>query len=812
MSLDTVAEPFSEPTGGQLSARSEDSEVKRRRMGELETIPEGRDPAARGSSDPLPPRREAETNEANERGRREGMVQQRVQEIEEIERRRRRSRSPLPEVLRRQMAAPRDDIDPHEASFVTFRPFDGFVDEMEGLKGDYKASCVFYNSKSGDPEQLEKSNLFLLGMPENAKEGEEVWAGEPARNGEITWSQMTPEEKVQFQQADLKEWESLEKEFKAVKIWRGKEAQELRERYPDRILSSRMVRRKKPMPGLHEYKAKSRFCVHGHKDPDSGTFKTFAPTPSAEALNLVAQVISNEDLLLLFADVKAAFAQADKLRRPRGRLFVAPCEGVPIEEQDLIELIAPVYGLDDAPLRWFETVTTFLKKIGLRRSLPDPCIHVKHDSKGKIEALVLIEVDDFLIATRNEDVQKEIKEKLQRRFLFGKCERDEADFIGRKCKKTHAEVRMDQEKYILEKLEAIPLSKGRRSNKDEPLTEEEFKLFRSMLYRVSWVAHQTRPEASGTVSILSSRLHSARIRDVVDLNKMIGHLRSTSSQGLRFKQFKPEEMTFIGVSDAGGVDGEIRVRDDRGLPEDPVQGAWMVLASSLLPAHDQRIPISVLSWRSSKLKRRVTSTMASETISLSQCLGEVEWLQVFYRDLVFDDVKVFDWRRSIAPFVVMLPEECELTCRQQQCQITDAKSLYDALYKQCPSSRQDRRTALELAVIIDLMIKTGSQIRWTPHPRMPVDVMTKADITKGNGALLHMLKHGHLRIDKEENELIRRRSDPAARSRTRQSSEKLLQNEEEQEMEYFSEVLGRLVWSTENCGSCGIEAPLSHNG
>jgi hypothetical protein len=483
-----------------------------------------------------------------------------------------------------------------------------------------------------------------------------------------------------------------------------------------------------------------------------------------------------------------------------------------IEEQDLIELIVPVYGLDDAPLRWFETVTTFLKKIGLRRSLLDPCVHVKHDAEGKIEALVLIEVDDFLIATKNEAIQKELKEKLQNRFLFGKWESGEADFIGRRCKKMQTEVRMDQEKYILEKLEAIPLSKGRRGNKDEPLTEEEFKAFRSMLYRVSWVAHQTRPEAAGTVSILSSRLHSARIRDVVDLNKMIGHLRSTSAQGLRFKKFKPDEMTFIGVSDAGGVDGEVRSRDERGLPEDPVQGAWMVLASNLLPAHDQRIPISVLSWRSSKLKRRVTSTMASETMSLSQCLGEVEWLQVFYRDLVFNDVKVFDWRRSIAPFVVMLPEECELTCRQEQCQITDAKSLYDALYKQCPSSRQDRRTALELAVIIDLMIKTGSQVRWTPHPRMPVDVMTKADITKGNGALLHMLKHGHLRIDKEENELIRRRSDPMARSRTRQSSEKLLQNEEALEMEYFSEVLGRLVWSTENCGSCEMESPHSHKG
>jgi hypothetical protein len=43
MSLDTISEPQSEPAGGQLSARSEDSESKRRRMGELQTIPEGRD-------------------------------------------------------------------------------------------------------------------------------------------------------------------------------------------------------------------------------------------------------------------------------------------------------------------------------------------------------------------------------------------------------------------------------------------------------------------------------------------------------------------------------------------------------------------------------------------------------------------------------------------------------------------------------------------------------------------------------------------------------------------------------------------------
>ena len=201
---------------------------------------------------------------------------------------------------------------------------------------------------------------------------------------------------------------------------------------------------------------------------------------------------------------------------------------------------------------------------------------------------------------------------------------------------------------------------------------------------------------------------------------MNGHLRSTASQGLRIRAFDSKEMTFIGISDAGGVDGEVRGAGVEGLPEDPVQGAWMVVTSNLLPSHDKKIPVSVLSWRSSKLKRRVTSTMASATMALSQCLGELEWHQVLYRDLVRGDVRTSNWRASVSPFMVVLPEECELISRQEQCSITDAKSLYDAIYKQCPASRQDRRTALELAVIVDVMQKTGSHIRWTPHQRMPV--------------------------------------------------------------------------------------------
>lgn len=171
----------------------------------------------------------------------------------------------------------------------------------------------------------------------------------------------------------------------------------------------------------------------------------------------------------------------------------------------------------------------------------------------------------------------------------------------------------------------------------------------------------------------------------------------TCKQELRIRPFSPEKMTFI-----GGVDGEVRGNGKDGLIEDPVQGAWLVLASDAMPSHDKKVKVSVLSkvkvsvlsWRSSKLKRRVTSTMSGGTLSLSQCLGELEWMQIFYRDLMFNDVQVKNWTRSLSPFIAMVPEKCTLRGRQEQGSVTDAKSLYDAIYKKGPHQQTGQEERL----------------------------------------------------------------------------------------------------------------------
>ena len=44
-----------------------------------------------------------------------------------------------------------------------------------------------------------------------------------------------------------------------------------------------------------------------------------------------------------------------------------PCEGLDLPRGCLIQLVAPVYGLNDAPLRWHRTMTGWLVKQGFGR-------------------------------------------------------------------------------------------------------------------------------------------------------------------------------------------------------------------------------------------------------------------------------------------------------------------------------------------------------------------------------------------------------------------------------------------------------------
>ena len=616
------------------------------------------------------------------------------------------------------------------------------------------------------------------------------WNLVATRSDEVDLKQLSEEERIQFDASDKVEWEAILK-TKAVRVVYGKEADKIRQMYPERVLNSRMVRRKKPLPGINNWKPKSRWCIAGHSDPDTASLRTFAPTPSTEGM----LAFLHTGICMGFkhsCDVKNAFCQSEPLRREAGPLFAEPTEGLHLPAGALIVIEVPVYGLDDAPASWRMTVVNFLSSQGYVRNLVEPCWWSRFDSEGRSESQVLIEVDDFIIGARPE-IRNEIKKIFQERFDFGKWEEDCADYAGRRVQCLEDRVLLDQEKYITEQVTPIPLPKHRRAMKDAELTEEEFQAMRSAVYKINWIAKETRPEMSGLASIMASKLKKAVIDDILVINKSINFLRATASRPLILWKMGLEDLAYVAISDAGGVGMKHTSEDDEGLPTDHTQGAWIIMATETLPIGKQKVRASPMSWRSSKLKRKVYSTFGGETQAMLQAISEVDWIQVMVRDATRHDVELRSWRNSLSPHMLVMKKDVAMD-RQPQCTVTDAKSLYDCLLKEHPQGKQDRRSALELAIIVKDLQETRSTVRWVPHQKMIADSMTKPDPLKANGALEQTLKTGILSLVDVGEELAYRAADTRHKARSHSASTARLLREYEEN--------GLTFWSTLIGGSC----------
>ena len=154
----------------------------------------------------------------------------------------------------------------------------------------------------------------------------------------------------------------------------------------------------------------------------------------------------------------------------------------------------------------------------------------------------------------------------------------------------------------------------------------------------------------------------------------------------------------------------------------------MVLLADRRVEEGHRTKVSVLAWKSSKLRRRVASTLAGESLALSAAVAEVQWFQLLWRDAVYGDVVDRSQVSQRAPFLTILSRDCEAPENERQLHVVDAKSCYDALIKGGSAGSRDRRTAIELAIVAEDMARSGAQVRWVPHSRMVVDVLTKADV------------------------------------------------------------------------------------
>ena len=91
-----------------------------------------------------------------------------------------------------------------------------------------------------------------------------------------------------------------------------------------------------------------------------------------------------------------------------------------LDHHQCIRLLKAVYGLVNAPRRWYHRVATDLRNMKGEESVMEPCLRTFRDEEGAIQALWL--GDDFMLACSDSPFGKHVFESINKLYEWRKWE------------------------------------------------------------------------------------------------------------------------------------------------------------------------------------------------------------------------------------------------------------------------------------------------------------------------------------------------------------------------------------------------------
>ena len=519
--------------------------------------------------------------------------------------------------------------------------------------------------------------------------------------------------------------------YDAVKIIPPKEADRVR-RQSNRILPSRFVITKKPdekNPG--KYITKARWCIRGYLDPDVTVLSTQSPTLTTEAMGLLLQLSASNDWDFGICDVEGAFLQGKELKREAGELYVElPPGGAPgIPTGSLLHVTKAVYGLVDAPKQWFGALKETLMGIDLKPSKLDSCLYHAWENGVHIGSLA-VHVDDILF-TGTKMFEKKYMEKLKAKYPFKHWKMNAGEFLGRTLeKKENGEIWIGQREYC-EKLQTIEISRERKRQREESLTESEKSKMRGVAGALNWLTNATRPDLAAYTATVQQKIAQGKVSDIAVANQAISEARDFKHLKVKIKPIPLSELAILVTADASWT-----TEDDLRS-----QGAYMVCATHEKITEGNSTTVSPLKWKSQKQERAVSSTLAAELLTVSKGVAEASWSRQFF-------LEVMDPNYDLESVLTQTPKIPIIA-------VTDNKPLYDHIHGD-HNVCQDKRLAIEILLLRRDIAKYGVCLRWIDTKQMLVDSMTK---TKIKPCLIrHVIKEGSYAIMEEKSMLEAKRA------------------------------------------------------
>ena len=562
----------------------------------------------------------------------------------------------------------------------------------------------------------------------------------------------------------------------AIKILSVKESQEFERLHPDHVLTSRYVDRWKPVEEgatlpenfdaynvtdeeTRQVAPKSRWTVVGWRDPEVHSIERSAPTPLSTSIYLAMQVSACRSWTGFVRDVKTAFLQGlPTTRKQKLAVRMPPCEHFPeYDATQLILLLTEVYGLVSGPSWWRRSLLNVLiKELGYKLCPFDRCVLVLHadpseklEDQNKTQGFVVIEIDDLLEAGSSRHREK--MALLEKRFHFGKI----TNLMETEAGSGYAGRRLRQRKdysyiysmndYVNNRLRFVDVSRHvtKKAAPQTSLRDDEESQLRGVIAAINWTAREGRPDAAAAASILAGCFPNPKMMDVYAVNQVVQNLKDRKVD-LVIHALNEDQVRHVVISDSA-FDPTGRTKPQHG---------WLQETTSPDLNIGRQAPISLIAWKSRRMKRKAGNTLLCESIAMSTAMGALERQVATWKSLTISHYDPKDdggeEEEDDSKLTVIAAEDPNYT-DPRAVAIADAKSLYDALHSE-QSHGDDDRSALEIAIIQGSLEKLRGRIRWVPHNFNPADGLTKL-IGAHMEPLHKLLATHHYMIEEEESVL-----------------------------------------------------------
>ena len=330
----------------------------------------------------------------------------------------------------------------------------------------------------------------------------------------------------------------------------------------------------------------------------------------------------------------------------------------------------------------------------LIRSETDPSLFY-YVVKDKLCGIIALHVDDALYGG-NDRFDQDVIKPMMTRFQFGKVVEDEYRTLGWNVEHDNGNIYVSQADYIESRLNQLQIQQAGLHESKTKLTEENKGLMRQQIGKLRWVSDQSRPDISYEELELSMAASSPTVKDWKTSNKMIRELKENDVK-IKYKKLRRDKW-YISVFTDASV-GK--------LPDGVSSAAGIIIFLSNGYRPKQKRDCCVLSWRSSKVKRVVSSSYDAEVLALSEGLEEALVLRKLLLDMTRMDPNML---------------EIEAFCDNED--TIKALNMSKPYYK-------GKRIGIEVAKIKEMWTKGEVKtIQWVPGQYQLADGLTKKEASR----------------------------------------------------------------------------------